>query len=102
MDSNINKETLKHLMELARLEVGGDKEEKLLKDIKSILSYFEELQSLDTQNIEPMTGGTNLKNVFRGDEERENSFRGSGAELFPESQDGFLKIPAIFKEKNAQ
>lgn len=87
-------------MELARLEVDEEKQEKLLKDLKSILSYFEELQALDTRNISPLTGGTSLKNVFREDEERENSFRGLGPELFPESQDGFLKIPAIFKEKN--
>ncbi len=102
MASNINKENLKHLIELARLEIDEQKQDKLLKDLKSILDYFEELQKLDTQNIQPMTGGTASKNVFREDDERENSFRGLGYETFPESQDGYLKIPAIFSAESRE
>ncbi len=100
MASNINRENLKHLIDLARLEIEEKKQDKLLKDLKSILDYFEELRLVDTENVRPMTGGTALKNVFRQDDERENSFRGSGYEAFPESQNGYLKIPSIFKEKN--
>jgi aspartyl-tRNA(Asn)/glutamyl-tRNA(Gln) amidotransferase subunit C len=100
MASNINKESLKHLIDLARLEIDENKQDKLLKDLKSILEYFEELQAINTQNVQPMTGGTSLKNIFRKDDERENSFRGLGYESFPESQDGYLKIPAIFSAES--
>ena len=45
-----------------------------------------------------MTGGTDLLNVFRDDTERENTDRGAGAEAFPESEGGFLKVPPVFEE----
>jgi aspartyl-tRNA(Asn)/glutamyl-tRNA(Gln) amidotransferase subunit C len=97
MSSSINKEELEHLARLARVELDPGEEEKLLSDLGNILDHFKELQELDTSNVPPMTGGTDLKNVLREDTERENTNRGSGVEAFPESKDGFLKIPPIFE-----
>ena len=97
MSSSINKEELEHLAKLARLELNPAEEEKLLADLGSILEYFKELQELDTSNVAPMTGGTDLRNVLREDTERENTNRGAGVEAFPESKDGFLKIPPVFE-----
>ncbi len=96
MSSPINKKTLKHLAELARIELKPEEEEKLLCDLSRILDYFRELQGLDTSAVEPMTGGTTLKNVFREDDERENTNREAGVEAFPETKDGFLKVPPVF------
>jgi aspartyl/glutamyl-tRNA(Asn/Gln) amidotransferase C subunit len=61
------------------------------------LDHFKELQALDTSNVAPMTGGTDLKNIFRDDEERKNTNQGAGLDAFPESKDGFLKVPKIFE-----
>jgi Asp-tRNA(Asn)/Glu-tRNA(Gln) amidotransferase C subunit len=48
-----------------------------------------------------MTGGTDLVNVLRPDtiEEggRENTNRGAGIDAFPESKDGYLKVPPVFE-----
>ncbi len=96
MASPITKKTLEHLAKLARIELDPAEEEKLLKDLGEILAYFGELQKLDTANVAPMTGGTDLKNAFREDTERENTNRGSGTDAFPEAEGGFLKIPPVF------
>ena len=97
MPSHINKKLLKHLAELARLELTPKEEDRLMKDLQDILSHFEELQKLDTAAVKPMTGGTELKNVFREDEERKNKYAGAGVEGFPEKEKGFLKIPPVFE-----
>lgn len=97
MASPISKRELEHLAKLARIELNPKEEEKLLKDLGAILDYFKELQELDTANVPPMTGGTDMKNVFRGDAERENTNRGAGVEAFPETENGFLKIPPVFE-----
>jgi aspartyl-tRNA(Asn)/glutamyl-tRNA(Gln) amidotransferase subunit C len=97
MSSSINKEELEHLAKLARLELNPDEEEKLLADLGNILEHFKELQELDTTNVAPMTGGTDLKNMFREDTERENTNRGAGTEAFPKSKDGYLKVPSVFE-----
>jgi aspartyl-tRNA(Asn)/glutamyl-tRNA(Gln) amidotransferase subunit C len=97
MASPISKTTLEHLAKLARIELDPAEEEKLLRDLGEILAYFGELEKLDTSNVAPMAGGTDLKNAFREDAERENTDRGAGVEAFPESKDGFLKIPPVFE-----
>ena len=78
MASAINKHELEHLAKLARIEIDPKEEEKLIADLGKILNYFTEFQALDTRTVEPMTGGTDLKNVFRDDGERENTNRGAG------------------------
>ncbi len=96
MASPLGKHELEHLAKLARIELDPKEEEKLLKDLGNMLDHFKVLQELDTTNVEPMAGGTDLKNVFRDDAERENTNRGAGTEAFPEKKDGFLKVPPVF------
>jgi aspartyl-tRNA(Asn)/glutamyl-tRNA(Gln) amidotransferase subunit C len=106
MSTPINKKTLEYLSELSRIELDKESEEKLLKDLQKILTYFEELKEVDTENIEPMAGGTIEKNIFRedtdldGQSQREPAFsqrRSALIEQFPEEENGFLKVPAVFE-----
>lgn len=101
MSSSINKKELEHLAELSRIKLDPKEEEKLLTDLGAILGYFEELQKLPTDDVPPMTGGTDLLNSFREDlvenGGRENTNQGAGTEAFPESKDGYLKVPAVFE-----
>lgn len=93
--AELNKKSLEHLAELARIELKAGEEEKLLKDLQMILGHFEELQVLDTSGVQPMTGGTNLKNISRTDENTTLD-TGKGPEAFPENKDGYLKVPPVF------
>jgi aspartyl-tRNA(Asn)/glutamyl-tRNA(Gln) amidotransferase subunit C len=96
MPSPIDKKTLEHLAKLARIELSEHEEEKLLRDLSAILDHFEELKTVDTAQVAPMAGGTGLVNTFREDTARESTNRGKGADAFPESEDGALKIPPVF------
>ena len=96
--ATISKEELRHLAELARIKLEPKEEDALMKDLDGILGHFEELQAIDTASTPPMTGGTDLVNVFRDDAERENTNRGAGKEAFPETENGYLKIPPVFEE----
>jgi len=97
MSSSINKKDLEHLAKLARIELDEAEEEKLLKDLSNILDHFKVLEELPTEDVIPMAGGTDLMNVFREDEERINTNQGAGVDAFPETKDGFLKIPPVFE-----
>ncbi len=91
----ITKKDLEHLASLARIELKAGEEEKLQKDLDSILNHFKELQALDTSDVVPMTGGTMLKNAFREDVLDED-MTGKGQEAFPDTKDGYLKVPPVF------
>lgn len=96
----ITKETLKYLADLARIKMEPGQEEKMIADLQNILGYVSELQSVDTSSIEPMNGGTMLKDIFREDGQQnggpEGTNRGAGTEQFSDNKDGFLKIPPVF------
>ena len=96
MPSSINKKTVERLAELARIDLTETEKEKLSSDMAKILGHFKELQKLDASHVQLAASGTYLKNVFRGDDERESTDKGAGVEAFPETQDGFLKIPPVF------
>jgi aspartyl-tRNA(Asn)/glutamyl-tRNA(Gln) amidotransferase subunit C len=97
MSSSINKRDVEHLAKLARLSLNPKEEEKLLADLEKILDHVKELQAIETGGVEPMAGGTDLKNIFRDDAERENTNRGAGVDAFPEKENGFLKVPPVFE-----
>ena len=97
--SVLDKKNLKYLAELGRVELSESEELKLLKDLQEILNHFQELQKLDTTNIEPMSGGTFTENVVREDKtDTDKSPRESAlVEAFPEEENGFLKVPPVFE-----
>lgn len=98
MDEIINKKTLEKLAELARIEISGDKEEKLLSDLSAIFGYFEELNEVDVSGVELMAGAAELTNVFRDD--KEIKCETSAIDLvnaFPEKEGNFLKVPNVFQ-----
>ena len=97
MDTQINKEVLKKLSELARMELAKAKEEKLLKDLENIVNYFNELQGLDTTGIEAVSGGTHLVNISRSDSDKNIIEADNLLKQFPEKEKRFLRVPAVFE-----
>ena len=97
----INKKSLKHIAKLAYLQLTSKEEVSFLKDLQKILKHFEELKGVDTEGVEPMTGGHSLKNVFHEDkvdlEKKVQSVDDTGRiiEAFPETEKGYLKVPKV-------
>ncbi len=97
--STIDKKSLKQLAELARLELSEKEEEKFAGDLEKILMHFQELQQVNTESVLPMTGGTELKNVFREDGETKSSLPADQVvEAFPEKEKHWLKVPNVFEK----
>lgn len=92
----IDKKTLEYLAELGRLELAESEKPKLLKDLQGILNHFQELEKLNTDGIEPMSGGAFQQNIFRTDETKEQKNE-KLVESFPEKENDFLKIPPVFE-----
>lgn len=95
--AEIGKRELKHLADLARIELHEREEEKLVKDLEKILAHFQELKEVNTDGVEPLTGGTMLKNATRTDGEGKPLPGDRAVEAFPETEKGFLKVPAVFE-----
>ncbi len=88
---------IKYFAKLARVKLTSEEEDKFSDDLGKILNHFNELQELDTSDVKPMTGGTELRNVFREDEAREERLGRTGVEQFPEVKGDFLSVPKVFE-----
>lgn len=59
---------VKHVAKLSRLELTDEEVSRFGEQLSSIISYINELESVDTSNVEPTSQTTGLENVTRNDE----------------------------------
>ncbi|MEM6254939.1 MAG: Asp-tRNA(Asn)/Glu-tRNA(Gln) amidotransferase subunit GatC [Cyanobacteria bacterium P01_D01_bin.156] len=91
----IDLEQVRKVALLARLELTEAEEAQFTKQLSGILDYVQQLDELNTDDIEPTTRAIELSNITRQDaldtfEDRE-SILGNA----PEREDDFFKVPKI-------
>lgn len=99
MATSISKETLEHLMALARLKLGRQEAASIAKDLQKIVEYVGELSRVDTEGVEPMAGGTELRNRMRDDAAPIDSWKEEDAllEAAPSREGRYVKAPRILE-----
>ena len=63
----ISPEEVKHVADLARLEMTSEEVESMTQQLDGILSYVAKLNELDTEGVQPTTHAISIVNVFRED-----------------------------------
>lgn len=93
--SRISNEQVKHVANLARLAITEEEAEKLTKQLDAIITFAEQLNELDTENVEPTYHVLNMKNVLREDVPQQGLPREEVLKNAPQHQDGQFKVPSI-------
>lgn len=63
----LTKAQVSHIAALARLQLTPQEEEKMAKELSSILQYVDILGELDTTDVQPTAQVTGLSSVLRSD-----------------------------------
>ncbi len=92
----ISKDDIKYCAKLARIELTAEEEDKFFNQLSSILGYFEKLNELDLENVEPIYQVTGQKNVFREDAVTNPSRQTDMLRNTPEQERGFIKVKSVF------
>ena len=99
----LTKEEVKKIAELARLNVPEDKLGYYAEELSATLDYVEQLNKLDTEDVEPMAQATELYTVHRQDERRPGD-RATIIKLLmsavPFVKDGFIRVRSVFNKKD--
>ncbi len=95
--SRITKEEVKHVANLARLEMDEAEVEKFTTQLDDIISMAEQLNELDTENVEATTHVLDLKNVLREDKVQPWLSREEALKNAPDQENGQVKVPSIFE-----
>lgn len=97
--ATLNKETIKYLTALSRIDCSEAEQENLLNDLRSILEYFEQLKELDTTGVPPCNIVLeDMQNVMREDETGETMPRETFLNNAPSQIGGLIRVPTVIKQ----
>lgn len=95
----ITKEEIRKIAQLAHLEITDEEVEIYTPQMASIVSYVEQLNELDTQLIEPATGGLTVEGTLtdasRADEVRPSLGQEAALKEAPDALAGHFRVPKV-------
>jgi aspartyl-tRNA(Asn)/glutamyl-tRNA(Gln) amidotransferase subunit C len=93
----ISKEEIEHIAVLARLSLTGEEKELFGSQLSGILGYMEQLNELDTKDVEPTSHVLALGNVMRDDIPAESLPREEALMNAPSHTEKFYRVPKIIE-----
>jgi len=95
----LTKEEIKHIADLARLELTEAELKKYGSQLSAVLNYVDQLKEVDTTDVEPTAQITGLENALREDEKEGWSERETEEALrqAPELESGQIKVKRVLE-----
>lgn len=95
--SRISKDQVKHVAHLARLAISEEEAEMFTSQLDAIISFAEQLNELDTDNVQPTTHVLHMKNVMREDVAKEGLPVEEVLKNAPDQKGGQVRVPTILE-----
>ena len=95
----LTREEVEHLGRLARIALTDEEKERYATELSAILDYVEQLQEVDTTDVEPTSQVTGLEDVYREDVAvpQSREVMKEIIEQFPDREGDLLKVPGVFE-----
>jgi aspartyl-tRNA(Asn)/glutamyl-tRNA(Gln) amidotransferase subunit C len=93
----IDKDSIKKIAHLARLEFDESSAEKMSKDMSQILDWVEQLNELDTSNVEPLTTMSTELNDMREDQAGQHLDHKAALKNAPKSDSDYFRVPKVLE-----
>ena len=90
-------EEVKKISKLAKLEFKDEELEKFTSQMNEILDYMEQLNEINTDDIEPLYHVIELGNVLKDDEVEPSYSREEILKNAPVKSDGFIIVPRVIE-----
>ena len=86
---------------LAKLEVKDAELERLTKDFNNILTYVDQLKSLDVEDLTPLIHVNEDSNIFREDSVSAHESPEKLLENAPDLEERFIRVPLVFNTSDS-
>jgi len=94
---SLNQADLKKIAHLARINV-SEKETKVLEEkLQGIMSLIDQMQNVNTDNVEPMSHAIEVSQPLREDIVKETDIRNDSLPLASEVQDSLFVVPQVIE-----
>jgi len=91
----VSVEEVKHIAELAHIELTKEEEKIFTEQFNRILDYFSKIDEIDTEDVPPTYHVLDLTNIYREDEVKESPIKEDPLKNAPKREDRFFKSPRI-------
>lgn len=98
--TKVTSEQVEHVANLARLEVSQDEVNDFTQSLEAILNFADQLDEVDTANVEPTFHVLDLQNVLREDNSELGIPQEEALKNAKETEAGQFKVPAIMSEED--
>jgi aspartyl-tRNA(Asn)/glutamyl-tRNA(Gln) amidotransferase subunit C len=95
---NISEETIYKVADLARIDIQAASVPGLIQEMSKILTFMEQLNELDTSNVEPLVYMNEEVNVWREDEVKNQLELNQALENAALHNDRFFMVPKIIEK----
>lgn len=90
---------VEYIARLARLAFTDEEKERLTGELNAILGYMEQLNSVATDDVEPLSHVIDLENVLRDDRRTPGLTRDEALRNAPSHTDEFFKVPKVIADR---
>ena len=91
----MDKKTVTTISYLSRLQIDGKKEEKIIQDLDNIIKFVDQLDDVNTSNIEPLTNTLEKTAKTRTDEVTAKNLKDELLEIAPSSNEDYFLVPRV-------
>ncbi|MFC2140388.1 Asp-tRNA(Asn)/Glu-tRNA(Gln) amidotransferase subunit GatC [Candidatus Auribacterota bacterium] len=89
---------VEYIANLARLKLSQEAKDEMSSDLKEILEYVDQLNEVNTEQVEPTAHVLSINNVLRKDIQKSSLSREAVLKVAPQaSEEGFYKVPQIIE-----
>lgn len=92
---SVDKDTVRRVAHLARIDVDEASLEPLSKELSAILNFAEQLAEVDVDGVEPMTSVTPMALKRRKDEVTDGDIQDKILANAPDTREGFFAVPKV-------
>ena len=95
---DINNEIVDRLSELAKLDFDPSEKENIKNDLNRILSYFEKLNEVNTDGVEPLIFMSENVNLLREDEPEQAYSKKDALKNAPAKDSDYFRVPKFIEK----
>lgn len=93
--SKISAEEVERIAKLARIGLSAEEMQTMSVELGNILTFVEQLQSVDIEGVEPTDQVTGLEDVWRDDVVKPSPPRDQLLANAPATQDGYILVKRV-------
>jgi len=94
---SLDKSTLERVAYLARIKINNSEIAKMTEELNNIMKWVEKLNEVDIEDVQPMTGVSNMTLREREDKVTDGGLEDKILSNAPEKIDGSFTVPKVIE-----